>query len=253
MIDYKSKWAFFLYFVFSVLIGASLGIFLIYHFIGLDEKTIDNLKVFSYLFIAFAALIATAQLGINAKQAKKNTEQVKYSNEWNKKQLATIRLHESQKEIKKATSKLHSTLDIVAREIDNPYQPYEIHNKMGVFLENGEFIFHGEETTENIEILPKSTLQKKNHINEFDKKIKGRKIRDNIIGLLNEFEYIALNVNNDIFDFDTVRKLMSSKIIRTYKKFEKYISHLREEHKYGPDFYIEFETLVKRINENKNA
>lgn len=253
MIDYKSKWAFFLYFIFSIFIGASLGIFLIYYFIGLDEKTVDNLKVFSYLFIAFAALIATAQLGINAKQAKKNAAQVKYSNDWNKKQLATIRLHKSDKVIKKTIANLHSTLDVVGRDIDNPYQPYEIHNKMGVFLQNGEFIYHGEETKEHIEILPKKSLQKKNHINEFSKNIKGRKVRDNIIALLNEYEYISLNVNQDIFDRKSVVLLYDMKILRTYKKFKKYIEHLRGYHNFGNDVYIEFEKLANDIIKTKDS
>lgn len=253
MTDYKSKWTFFLCFVFSIFIGSSLGIFLIYYFIGLDENTVDNLKVFSYLFIAFAALVATAQLGINAKQAKKNATQVKYSNDWNKKQLATIRLHKSDKVIKKAIANLHSTLDVVGREIENPYQPYEIHNKMGVFLQNGDFIYHGEETEEHKNILPTEFLQKKNHINEFDKKIKGRTVRDNIIALLNEYEYISLNVNQDIFDRNSVVLLYDMKIMRTYKKFEKYIEHLRGYHNFGNDVYIEFEKLAKDIINTKDS
>ncbi|MFW0714141.1 DUF4760 domain-containing protein [Aliarcobacter butzleri] len=254
MIDYKSRLAYFIYFIISIALGIFLGLFLVYYFIDIDTQTADNLKILSYIFIAIAAVIGSIQLGMNANQAKKNTEQVKYSNEWNKKQLATIRLHESQKEIKKATSFLHSILDIISREPDNPYQPYEIHNKMGVFLKNGDFVFHGEETQEDESIVPKKSLQKKKHIIKFNKKLNGRKVRDNIIALLNEYEYISLNVNNDIFDFDTVKKLMYGKIIRTYKKLEKYISHLRNEHNYGPNFYIEFETLAKRLeNERKNT
>ncbi|MFW3357378.1 DUF4760 domain-containing protein [Aliarcobacter butzleri] len=240
MIDYKSKLSFFIYFISSILLGVFLGVFSVYYFVGIDTQTADNLKILSYFFIACATIIASIQLAINAKQAK-------YSNNWNKKQMAMIRLHESEKTIKEALKNLHKDLDVVGRDADDPYQIYEIHNKMGVFLENGKFIYHGEQTEEDKSILPKLLLQKKNHICNFDETLVGRDIRDSIIALLNEYEYISLNVNLDIFDKNAVILLYSERIIRTYKKFKKYIEHLRKDHKFGNDAYKEFESLAKSI------
>lgn len=240
MIDYKSKLSFFIYFVASILLGLFLGVFSVYYFVGIDTETADNLKVLSYFFIGCATIIASIQLAINAKQAK-------YSNDWNKKQMAMIRLHESEKTIKEALKNLHKHLDVVGRDPEDPYQVYELHNKMGVFLENNKFIYHGEETKDDESILPSKLLQKKNHINKFNKKIKGREVRDNVVALLNEYEYISLNVNLDIFDKNAVVLLYSERIIRTYKKFKKYIEHLRKDHKFGDDAYKEFESFAKSI------
>ncbi|OCL99534.1 hypothetical protein AAX29_00575 [Aliarcobacter thereius] len=240
MIDYKSKLFFIIYFFFSIIIGTFIGIFLVYYFVGINTETANNLKILSYFFIACATIIASIQLAINAKQTK-------YSNNWNKKQMAMIRLHESEKTIKEALKSLHKHLDVVGRDPEDPYQLYEIHNKMGVFLENGKFIYHGEQTKEDKSIIPKRILQKADHICSFDNSLKGRDIRDSIIALLNEYEYIALNVNLDIFDRNAVILLYSERILRTYKKFTKYIEHLRKDHKFGNDAYIEFENLAKSI------
>lgn len=223
----------------ALILGFAIGIVTICIFLGFTEKTLDVLKASSIIFVGTSLLLALYQL--------------RNSNQWNKKQLATIRLHESEKNIKSCISALHNALDIIERDVNLPYEVYEIHNAFGVFDKDKKLIFHGEQKDFDIKNLPKDKEQEKNHINEFNKDIKGREIKDYIVALLNEYEYISLNVNNDIFDFDTVNKLMAGKITRNYKRFEKYIKHLREHHKYGPNIYKEFETLVKRINDNKNA
>ncbi len=220
------------------IIGFGIGMLVLCIFLGFSDTTLNALKASSIIFVGISLLFALFQY--------------RNSNQWNKKQLATIRLHESEKNIKSAIAALHSSLDIINRDPDNPYEAYEIHNEMGIFLKDGKFIFHGEHKDCHIKQLPEDDEQQVNHKNEFDKDVKGSTVRDNIVALLNEYEYLALNVNCGIFDKDTVLKLIDIKIVRTYKKFEKYINHLRIDHKYGDTIYIELDILANEIMRNKN-
>ena len=229
----------------SLVLGFGIGIVTICFFIGLEDKTLNIIKAISIVFVGLSVLLGIYQLSANVRQ-------IRYSNDWNKKQLATIRLHESEKNIKACISALHSTLDIIERNTGNPYEVYEIHNAFGVFDKENKLIFHSEQKDSDIKNLPDDSNQQLNHINEFNDKINGRQTKDYIISLLNEYEYISLNVNNDIFDFETVEKLMAGKITRTFKRFEKYITHLREYHKYGPNVYKEFELLVIKLDQDKS-
>lgn len=258
MNNFKNKIAFVAYVLVGVLIGTIIGLYLIHFLIGLNNNDINIIKAISFLFVGFAAIAGIFQLSINARQAKHNTKQIKYSNEWNKKQLATTRLHESEKNIKAALTALHSTLNVVGRDIEKPYEDYEIHNVLGVFLNDKKtFIFHGEQTENEIKQLPKnSNEQKDNHLNSFNNNINGRVIRDNIIALLNEYEYISSSVNCDIFDKESVMRLIDLKLVRTYLRFEIYIKHLRKEHGGGSTTYKELEDFAKeimKIKKIKNA
>ncbi|HAC70133.1 MAG TPA: hypothetical protein DCF41_00260 [Arcobacter skirrowii] len=220
--------------------GFAVGIIISFIFSGFTNETLNVLKAISIIFVGFSLLLAMYQL--------------KNSNEWNKKQLATTRLHESEKNIKTSIAGLHSALNVVNRDITKPYEVYEIHNKLGVFLKDGKtFIFHGEQTDNDIKILPDDEKQKENHINKFDHDIKGRDIRDNIISLLNEYEYISSSVNCNIFDKESVTRLVDLKLLRTYLKFQKYINHLRDHHGGGNTTYIEFEKFAREIAKSDSA
>lgn len=222
--------------IISLIIGFGVGIVTVCFFIGFEDKTLNVLKATSIIFVGISLLLALFQF--------RNT------NQWNKRQLATIRIHESDKNLKNAITILHPTLAVVDRSPDEPYEIYEIHNKMGVFLKNSKFVFHGEQTDDDIKNLPEDNKQKENHINQFDKNINGREVRDTIIALLNEYEYVSLNVNCGIFDKETVKRLFDIKLLRTFLKFEKYIKHLRGDHKYGDTVYIELEGFAKEIKKN---
>ncbi len=248
-----TKTAIISYILAGILIGIGLGLTFIYYSMGFDSNDIAVAKVSSLIFVGIAAIGGIYQLSINASQ-------IKYSNEWNKKQLATTRLHESEKNIKAALTALHSTLNVVGRDVEKPYKDYEIHNLLGVFLnDNKTFVFHGEQTEEDIKNLHKNDSEQKNkHINSFDNSLKGRKTRDNMIALLNEYEYISSSVNCDIFDKESVMRLIDLKIVRTYFRFKNYIEHLRHEHGGGSTTYKEFEDFaqeimkIKKINNAKD-
>lgn len=218
--------------IIMIVLGLALGIFISFIFIGFTDKTLNVLKAISIIFVGLSLLLALWQYN--------------NSNRWNKKQLAANRLHESGKSLKACISVLHDTLNIIERDSSIPYEVHELHNAFGVFDKDENFIFHGEEKESDIKNLPLDSKQKEKHINSF-RDINGREIKDNVIALLNEYEYIALNVNNDIFDFETVKRLMAGKIIKNYNRFAIYINHLREHHKYGKNIYIEFEQLSKKL------
>lgn len=245
--EFKSKLSFVGYVLTGIGIGTIIGLTLLHTYIGWDEETINIAKVASFLLVGFAAVGGIFQLAINARQAKNNTKQIKYSNEWNKKQLASNRLHESRKVIKAAHTELHSILSVKERPINEPFEIHEIHNAIGVFSNSGDLIFHCEHCDEDIKNLPQDHEQKSEHINKFEKDIDGRRIKDSILELLGEYEYIAMNVNQEIFNKKTVTDLMGMPFIQTYKVFSEYINHLRFEHNFGASIYKEFETLAKEI------
>ena len=99
---------------------------------------------------------------------------------------------------------------------------------MGVFLENGEFVFHSYHTKEHYKYLPKEPRD--SHINYFMDDINGLAIKDSIYGLLNEYEYLTAGVNNDILDAEVIKSLMYTAMKDTYKLFEQYIKHAIEKH-----------------------
>lgn len=254
MFECKNKIVAIIYIMLGIGIGIVLGLFIIHKYIGWDIETTNSIKVIAYFFIGCSALVATGQLIINANQAKKNTNQIKYSNDWNKKQLAIQRIHESKSIIKKSTTYLHQTLRPRGREASDPYEVYEIHNYFGCFLEDGKFVFHGEETQEDIQKLPKTWDADDLHKYKFDKELNGREVQDNIWIFLDEFEYICAGINNKIFDKETITSLMGSSIMNTYKKFKNYIIHLRENenHKYV-NAYSELEKLAGIIEKEKQS
>lgn len=230
----------------TCIIGIFIGLGIFIYLFESTDKTLNILKSASIIFVGISVLIGIYQLSANVRQ-------IRYSNDWNKKQLATTRLHESEKNIKTALTALHSTLNVVGRDIENPYKYHEIHDNLGVFLEDRKtFVFHGEQTDDDIKNLPKNENQKKNHTNKFNHEINGREVRDNIIALLNEYEYISSSVNCDIFDKESVMRLMDLKILRTYLRFQEYINHLRNEHGGGSTTYKELEDFANEIKKLNN-
>ena len=79
-----------LWIIFGIVIGLLLFTFLAW----IPKNWFDILKVLGYLFISVSVVIA-------AQQFRFNREQAQYANEWNKKQLAISRLHDSRHIFKK--------------------------------------------------------------------------------------------------------------------------------------------------------
>jgi len=226
--------------IFGVLIGLILFAF----FAWIPQNWFDILKVLGYLLISLSVVIASQQFKFNRQQAE-------YANRWNKKQLAISRLHDSRHTLKEFQNKLHGHLEILERDKDNPFELKEIHDIIGVRLNDGTFVFHGEHTSEDIKKIPKEqpnqdTFSALNFKEDTD----GREIKDNILNFLGEYEFICSAVNNDVFDDEIVKRLFQSNIVRIYSIFKPYIEHLQTTHKYGKVVFCELEKVAIKYSDN---
>ena len=214
-----------------------LGLFivaiLIIIFLYANEATVNKIKVISSLLIAVSVVIAALQFRLNRKQIER-------TNEWNTKQFGVTETYKSRRTIKEAINKLIKDLDVIERT--KPFEVYEIHNAFGVFLSNGSFVFHGEQTDEDIRLLPKDD-DDNGHISRFKNDTNGRDIKNLLLDILGDYEYISLGINNGTFHRETVLKLVAGPIRRNYKLFYKYIKHLQHHHKYGKAVFSEFRKL----------
>ena len=122
-----------------------------------------------------------------------------------------------------------------------PYKISEIHCCMGNFKENcKDFEFHNKDSRKE------NTNGIKNLCLEYD----GQDVKNTIINLLNDFEYIATGVNMDIFDENVVKKLWRGKLIYAFDMFKNYIHHLRIEHGWE-NVYTELEYLANKWKKGK--
>lgn len=69
-----------------------------------------------------------------------------------------------------------------------------------------------------------------------------------IIPYLNKLEYLAVGVNEGVFDFQTMNRLAGVRLVRIYKTFQPYIENRRNEIDY-PTLYSDFVNLAKKIME----
>ncbi len=212
---------------------------------GLTEMSINILKVITGGILAVSAGVAAQQFSFNRKQAE-------YANNWNKKQLAISRLHDSRHILKELQNKLHGHLEILERNKDQPFGLNNIHDSLGVRLNDGTFVFHGEHTPEDIKKIPKTQPDELlfSALN-FCEDTQGREIKDNILDFLGEYEFICSAVNNDVFDDEIVKKLFQSNIVRIYNIFQPYIEHLQITHEYGKVVFCELEEVARKYSDNE--
>lgn len=193
---------------------------------------------------------ATASLAILASivLAIKN---YKYIKKWNQQKAAIDALHNSKKLLKKYTQLLDQELSIQEKIMHNKiFTIEELHNFIGVFMENGDFIFHGEENQKNIKCIH-------NGNNGYTKEFihnKGREIYEAIEEVLNEYEYLCMAANQGVFYRKTIIELRGTGILRIFNLFSNHIYHLRYDnrHGYGPRLYEHLEKFSKEISENLN-
>lgn len=224
-----------------LLFGVFLGSFLNNWIGGFSELSINVLKVITGSIVAISVGVATQQFRFNRKQADK-------ANKWNTKQLAMTQMHSSRKVMKECISKLHKCLDISERK--NPYKLCEIHAMYGIKLSNGSFCFHGEETDNDIKLIPEKKTEDYTCL-EFNKNINGREIKDTIIDYLSEYEYLCSGVNNEIFDNKTVNTLLRGSIIHKYILFKDYIEHQRK-YTENESYFSEFTTVARKYKEERD-
>ena len=201
-------------------IGVLIGLCVVTYLIPFnpDGETTKKILAASKVFLALGVIFAALQFYLNQKQLQN-------SNNWNKSQLAITEINNINARLEPLIKELRKMLNYGERK--ESYKTSEIHSQFGHFKNKGkDFEF-----------------QKSNDID-------GQDVKDVIINLLNNFEYIATGVNLGIFDEKVVKKLWGSKMPYAYNMFEHYIKHLRTEHKWEK-VYIEMETLVQKWGENQ--
>jgi hypothetical protein len=200
-------------------VGILGSLILVAYFLPFDpcSEIMQKTIVIAKVFLALGVILAAFQFYFNQQQLKNN-------NSWNKSQLAITEINKINTKLEPSIKKLRKELEYGERK--EPYKVSELHDKFGKFENNGKkFVFYK---------------------NDENKKFSdGRDIKDTIINLLNNFEYIATGINLNIFDEEVVKKLWKSKLPYAYKMFESYINHLRTEHGWG-NVYVEMENLIKK-------
>lgn len=198
---------------------------------------VDYVKMGSSFAIAISVGIAARQFQLNKRQTKK-------INKWNKKQLAMTQAHTVLDNITKHIEVINPVLKYRERKKNKvtPYSVAEIHNAMGVFMENGDFVFHGQHSKDDYKNLPRK--QNGDHIIHFIDEIDGLAIKDSIYGLLNEYEYLAAGVNNKILDGTIIKSLMCSSIRDAFKLFEVYIDHVIQKHDGNKNMYLQIRNFI---------
>lgn len=215
-----------------LLFGIVGGIVIVALMLKLDQEVINIIKAIGSLMIVVSIGIAINQFRLNRKQFEKN-------NEWNTKQFGITETHKSRRVIKDAINKLIVDLDVIERK--TPFEVYEIHNAFGVFLRDKKFIFHGEQKDDDMRLLPET--QTDGHICRFKPETNGRQVKNTLLDLIGEYEYIALGINKGTFHKASVLALVAGPIRRNYYLYHKYIKHLQHHHKYGKKVFSEFRNL----------
>lgn len=77
----------------------------------------------------------------------------------------------------------------------------------------------------------------------------GKKIKNNIRAIINDYEYLAIGILNNAFDEDIIKDGLDAMAIGLYNSFSNYIQHIRDTE--GPDFAINFEWLVNKWTNKK--
>ncbi len=224
-----------IYGILGILIGIILHDFMTFNGINIE----NILKIIVAPTVIFMSLLLTAR-------------QFVYNREWNKKDAAIKAIYISREKTQKYNDRLNVLLNTTYLiQHDLSLSVIDIHNKMGVFLEDGSFIFHGDETDNDIQNI--HTQENSGYRQDFDKDIDGREIKNLITKILNEYEYISMSCNLDIFDKNVIIELRAGGIVKTFNVFISHIYHARydKRHGYGQFLYIHFENFVKEIVKDK--
>ncbi|MFK5976468.1 MAG: hypothetical protein QM493_08175 [Sulfurovum sp.] len=125
----------FIYGILGVLLGILLHDLLSEN--GINIK--DTIKIIIAPTVIFMSLLITAR-------------QFVYNREWNKKDTAIKTIYMSSEKTLNYNEKLNLVLNTTyLMEHNKTLSIVDIHNKMGVFMEDGRFVFHGDETDKDIQ------------------------------------------------------------------------------------------------------
>lgn len=194
-----------------IVVGLLIIGYIIFVFVS-NLQPADKIQIAILLTLISTFIVAWWQLD-------KFTTQQKETYFWNKKMLALTELEKTREPIAAALMVMQEHFNYSKRDITNPIDYKEIHDKICEKDEQGNCIGLTED---------------------------GRIIRRHIVTVLNKYEYLAAGVNEDMFDIVSIEKLVKSSMINTFKMFQPYINHLRTHHKQD-NVCAELEILVMKF------
>ena len=195
-----------------------------------------NIYIFSYqqidlkfnekIQILFASLIVISFLLV--------IYQVDTQIDWNRRQFTSTDLKQFISDNSNARAELNELMNYssrIHRENEKPFTVEEIHN----------LICEYDEETKDFKKM-------KNDINgPCIMTENGKKIRRNMIRILNNFEQIASNIFHGSYDEDISKNLLYKSVIQNYKLYHIYIEHLRGPKHYNDKHALEnFEWLANK-------
>jgi hypothetical protein len=74
--------------------------------------------------------------------------------------------------------------------------------------------------------------------------------KNDVKELLSTLEHLSVGVNTGVYDFDILNRMTGGYLIKRYHQLLPYITKAQ---KNSPTFFIEFETLCKRIDEDRKS
>lgn len=165
--------------------------------------------------------VSTIALIVSFKSGKK---QLHANHEWNRRQLALTEVVKNREHASQAIVALNDSLNY--REQKDAYSLKEIHKAL----------CNEEDHTKNPPLTDS-----------------GKTIKHNIFIILNYYEYLAIGINRQIFDEETIKISVKGAMIKANKLFGEYIQHLRsEKHTSNKNLFINLETISEKWK-NENA
>lgn len=167
------------------------------------------------VFSILASVISVVAIIISFFVAKK---QLEANHEWNRRQAALTEMFKNRESASNAVVALNSSINY--REQKDAYSLKDIHKAL---CDN-----------ENHEENPMLTEN-------------GKIIKHNIFIILNYYEYLAIGIENKVFDEDVIKDSVKGAVIKAQKLFGEYIEHLRsEKHTGNKKLFISLQNLSKK-------
>lgn len=183
----------------------------------------DIIQVFICIILATTVVVAYEQL-------KQLRIQLKINYELERKKFTLLELSKTREPIAASLKALDFVFNFSHRAKSNPITKNDIHEAI---CEKDDKKFVADEAHSCLALSSA-----------------GHGIKQNIITVLETYEYIAAGVNSAMFDENIVLRLMKNPLIRTYEIFQPYIKHLRDDHD-RPNAFKELEEFYKKITETK--
>jgi len=192
---------------FNKIIGIMLGLFIIISGfclakIGYLDNKSDAINFYGFSIGSFSVLMAMLQFRSN--------------NIWSKKDRALAVTKEVQKEIESDFKLIDEHFHYYQKKLTDSniaIKLSDIHDKICMKDDKGNLI--ASDTTSSLKYKLDPTV--------------GAKIRGSILNILNMFEYMAVGINQGIFDKSVITNLYEGIFLKFHRVFKEYIDHYKND------------------------